>query len=235
MRRYGRQVGPCFSRVGVLGLKGCRRIGDGDVEDTGSSGTGRLRWYPSAPALPRSVRPTLERVLLGHEPFPALITDSCWNIVALNHTMQSLIGDVVGHLLAPPANFLRIVLHPEGLAPSLADPGLVRSNILRSLREWRALTPDRWLRRLEADLRGYPVMAGEAPVPADVAPSPCPLVGLWRNGHRLNFFHVVTSFGGRPGSLSARLGCDSLDGIALESFLPADVATRDLLNERKSP
>ncbi|GAA0911891.1 hypothetical protein GCM10009549_23510 [Streptomyces thermoalcalitolerans] len=68
-------------------------------------------------------------------------------------------------------------------------------------------------------------MAGEAPIPAGAAPPQCPSVGLWWNGHRLDFLRVVTSFGGRPGSPSPRLDRGSLDRIALESFLPADVTT----------
>ncbi|MER6790251.1 hypothetical protein ABT330_37585 [Streptomyces sp. NPDC000658] len=215
-------------------MKGCRHIDSGDFENVDPTGTTRLRWYPSDPPLPERSRSALEKVLLGHEPFPALITDSLWNIVALNHTMQSLIGDVVGHLLAPPANFLRIVLHPEGLAPSLTDPELARSHILRLLR-WRATASDGRLRRLEADLRGYPVSAGENPLPTDTTPPLCPPVGLWWQGHRLNFLHVVMSFGGRPGDLSPHLGHGSLEGIALESFLPADAATRALLDSRSRP
>jgi hypothetical protein len=170
-------------------------------------------------------------VLIGHEPFPALITDARWNIVALNHTMQLLVDGVADHLLKPPANFLRIVLHPEGLAPHLSDPWRVRGNILQSVRQWHAMTGDRRLRRLEADLLAYPVVSigGEGPAEA-AAPFPCVPIGLWRDGQLLNFIHVVTSFGHRPGSVSSRFGFDSLDGIALESFLPADAETRAVLD-----
>lgn len=214
---------------GEVGLTARRRT---DEEKGGAHAPAGLRWYRSDPPLPRSARPALEKILIGHEPFPALITDSCWNIVALNHTMQLLIDDVAAHLRKPPANFLRIVLHPEGLAPYLSDPWRVRGNILRSVRQWHAMTGDRRLGRLEADLLAYPVVSLGGEGPAEAAPFPCVPIGLWRDGQLLNFFHVVTSFGHRPGSVSSRFGAGSnaLDGIALESFLPADAETRAVLD-----
>lgn len=45
----------------------------------------------------------------------------------------------------------------------------------------------------------------------------------------MTFFHIVTSFGERPGTLFSDLPSGPLSGIALESFLPTNTETRFLL------
>ncbi|MFB7184005.1 helix-turn-helix domain-containing protein [Streptomyces sp. NPDC056178] len=201
-----------------------------------ASAAGRLRWYDSVPPLPDDVRPVLEKVLTGHEPYPAMVTDSCWNIVALNHTMEMLMSDIPGHLLAP-ANFLRIILHPDGLAPHLTNLAQVRYHVIRMLRRWSEITGDARLRELEASIEGLPeargteLSASEESEFNDSGEADRLLlpIELNRDGHLLTFFHIVTSFGERPGTLFSDLPCGPLSGIALESFLPANTETRVLL------
>ncbi|MFF2964753.1 helix-turn-helix domain-containing protein [Streptomyces sp. NPDC057963] len=201
-----------------------------------ATAAGRLRWYESVPPLPDDARPVLEKVLTGHEPYPAMVTDSCWNIVALNHTMEMLMSDVAGHLLAP-ANFLRIILHPDGLAPHLTNLAQVRYHVTRMLRRWSAITGDVRLRELEDSIAGLPsgqdaefsgseeaVFDGSGEADRLLLP-----IELYREGHLLTFFHIVTSFGERPGTLFSDLPSGPLSGIALESFLPANTETRVLL------
>ncbi|MER5360106.1 helix-turn-helix domain-containing protein [Streptomyces sp. NPDC002785] len=202
-----------------------------------ATAAGRLRWYDSTPPLPDDIRPVLEKLLTGHEPYPAMVTDSCWNIVALNHTMEILMGDVAAHLLAP-ANFLRIILHPDGLAPHLTNLAQVRCHVIRMLRRWSAISGDSRLRELEASIDGLPsVQDAESTKSAEEAEFfesgqadrlllP---IEMHRDGHLLTFFHIVTSFGERPGILCSDLPSGPLSGIALESFLPANTETRVLL------
>src|SRR3954463_15939187 len=64
------------------------------------------------------VRGALERLLKGHEPFPAVAVDRRGGLVAATEPALQLLSDGVDPaLLAPPANTLRVSLHPDGLAP----------------------------------------------------------------------------------------------------------------------
>jgi transcriptional regulator with XRE-family HTH domain len=72
-------------------------------------------------------RAAVELVLKAHEPWPALAVDRHWAMVAHNAVVPMLIDGCAAELLQPPVNVLRLSLHPEGLAPRIAN-----------LREWRA-------------------------------------------------------------------------------------------------
>src|SRR5205823_13501114 len=58
------------------------------------------------------VRDAIEQVLRGHEPYPALVVDAHWGLVAANRAVALLTEDVAAHLLEPPVNVLRLRLHP---------------------------------------------------------------------------------------------------------------------------
>src|SRR5829696_3381721 len=68
----------------------------------------------------RPVRHALKAILTGHEPYPAIIVDRQWEVIASNGPAQEILReDVSKELLAVPANALRITLHPDGLAPHI--------------------------------------------------------------------------------------------------------------------
>src|SRR3954452_17913005 len=73
------------------------------------------------------IRGALDQLLKAHEPFPAVVVDRGWNVVAGDSAGAMLTAGVAEHLLAPPVNVLRIALHPEGMAPRITTLG-----------EWRA-------------------------------------------------------------------------------------------------
>src|SRR5918995_5787638 len=77
-------------------------------------------------------RAAIDRVLAGHEPFPALAVDRSWTLVAANRVVPALLTGVAPELLQPPINVLRLSLHPEGLAARIAN-----------LPEWRGAVPGR--------------------------------------------------------------------------------------------
>src|SRR5262245_27554140 len=92
-----------------------------------------------------AARQAVERVLKGHEPFPALAVDRHWQLVSANANVAPLLAGVDEALLKPPVNVLRLSLHPRGLAPRIAN-----------LTEWRtsadaSANPDRTDRRCCAD------------------------------------------------------------------------------------
>jgi MmyB-like transcription regulator ligand binding domain len=65
----------------------------------------------------RPVKRALHTILSGHEPYPAVIVDREWEIVASNRPAQGLLQGVSEELVAPPANALRITLHPRTAWP----------------------------------------------------------------------------------------------------------------------
>src|SRR3954449_4708984 len=60
------------------------------------------------------VREALDLILRGHEPYPAVVVDRAWNLVAANSSTEALLSgvDVEPALLEPPVNVLRVGLHP---------------------------------------------------------------------------------------------------------------------------
>jgi hypothetical protein len=75
----------------------------------------------------QAVRNALKRVLDGHEPYPAAVVNRWWELVDANAGIARFTGGVSPELLEPPVNVLRLSLHPDGMAPRIAN-----------LPEWRA-------------------------------------------------------------------------------------------------
>ena len=64
-------------------------------------------------------------------------------------------------LLAPPMNVLRASLHPDGLAPRIANLAQWKAHVLERLGRQVALTGDPALRTLLDELAGYPAPPAE--------------------------------------------------------------------------
>src|SRR4029077_8435544 len=54
------------------------------------------------------VRDAIDLVLRGHEPYPGLVVDRHWGLVAANRPLGLLLDGVAGRLLEPPVNVLRL-------------------------------------------------------------------------------------------------------------------------------
>jgi transcriptional regulator with XRE-family HTH domain len=103
----------------------------------------------------------LETLLRAHEPYPALIVDRHWNIVSANRALAPLLAGVDSELLKPPANALRISLHPRGLAPKIVNLTEWRQHLLDRLRRQFRISRDPALDTLLKDLSGYPFSSSE--------------------------------------------------------------------------
>ena len=164
------------------------------------------------------VRAALDAILTGHEPFPAVVVDRRWDLVSANRPALGLLADgVAPALLAPPTNTLRLVLHPDGLAPRIANLGEYSAHLLDRLRRQAAASGDAALVALHEELAGYPGVRddGGAPTsPADLLF--VPLV-LRTPEATLTFFSTIATFGTALDITLAEL--------AVESFFPADEET----------
>ena len=83
------------------------------------------------------MREALDRILKGHEPYPAVVVDRWWDLAAANAGIAMFTAEVAPHLMQPPVNALRVTLHPDGMAPRI-----------RNLPEWRAHLLDRLRRQV---------------------------------------------------------------------------------------
>ncbi len=171
-----------------------------------------------------AVRAAVRQVLTGHEPYPAVVVDRAWTLVAANAGVALLTEGVAPELLAPPANALRVSLHPDGMAPRIVNLGEWRAHLLGRLRRQVALTADPALAQLYDELRAYPC---DQPEPEVEVPGPGDIVvplRLRHGGRELAFFSTVATFGTPLDVTVAEL--------AIESFFPADPATAAVLRDQ---
>src|SRR4051794_16647048 len=141
------------------------------------------------------VREALDRVLAGHEPFPAVVIDRHWGMVAGNSAVGLLTAGVAPHLLEPPVNVLRVTLHPQGMVPRIRNLGEWRAHLLDRLGRQAVLSGDPALAALHEELAGYPGAADHGPSP-DLAAGEIavPLV-IEHDGGELRFISTYTTFG----------------------------------------
>jgi transcriptional regulator with XRE-family HTH domain len=172
------------------------------------------------PAL-AAARAAVDLVLAAHEPFPAIAVDRHWTLVASNTAAMRLLAGVAPTMLQPPVNVLRLSLHPDGLAPRIANFAAWRAHILERLRRQVELSADRVLAELLAELRGYPGADDrKARAASDYAGVVIPLELATAAG-TLAFFSTTTVFG-TPVDIT-------LSELALEAFFPANAATAEAL------
>jgi len=167
------------------------------------------------------VRGALDRFLRAHEPYPAIVIDRHHMLLASNDATQALLDGVAPELLEPPANALRVSLHPEGMAPRIANLAEWSAHLLTRLRREAALTADPELERLHDELAGYPGVAAEPPpdaLPGDEVVLPLRLRGA---GGELAFFSTISTFGTAVDVTLAEL--------SIEAFYPADARTANAL------
>jgi transcriptional regulator with XRE-family HTH domain len=167
------------------------------------------------------VRRALDAILSGHEPYPAVIVDRQWEIVASNRPAQVLLEGVSEELLAPPANALRITLHPNGMAPRILNFDEWSAHLLTRLHRQALLSQDPALAELERELLSYP---GVEPHSAAADPAEMLFVPLrlqLPGGAELSLFSTLATFG---------TALDiTLEELSIESFFPADEATEAYL------
>ncbi|MER6102863.1 helix-turn-helix transcriptional regulator [Streptomyces sp. NPDC001832] len=193
-----------------------------------------------------ALREGMERLLQGYDPYPALVVDGMYNVVAANQGIQMLLEGVAGHLLTPPLNAMRLTLHPEGLAPRIRNLREWRADLLAQMDRQIALARSAELRELYEEVAGYPApegtdraedaetaasnggagsigcSAGENAGAGPASPRPFALpLRIEHGGQVLSFVASIATFNTPMDVTVAEL--------AIETFLPADRATADHL------
>jgi len=166
-----------------------------------------------------TVRETLQQLLTSHEPNPALVVDRQWNLVLANRAIELMMTGLPEALLASPVNVLRLSLHPDGLAPRIANFEEWSGHLLSRLAREVTATGDPGLAALYDELAAFPgVSEREHAVPhGDGASRLMVTLRLKSPLGDLNFFSTVATFGTAVDITLAEL--------SIESFFPADPST----------
>jgi transcriptional regulator with XRE-family HTH domain len=163
------------------------------------------------------VREAVDLVLAGHDPYPALVADRHWELVAANRGLGLFLEDVAPELLEPPVNCLRLALHPDGVASRIINLPQWRAHTFERLSRQARLTGDPAIEALLEELRAYP---GDDPGYVHM-PSAHDVFIPFRiraeDGAELSFFSTIATFGTAVDVTVAEL--------SIESFFPADAAT----------
>ena len=133
---------------------------------------------------------------------------------------SSAVRKTSGTKTSPPANVMRVALHPDGMAPRIVNFGEWRAHLLERLRHQASVTGDAALAALYEEVSGYP-----GPPDADDHHGTggevfVPLV-FRADGRELRFFSTVATFGTAVDI--------TMSELAIESFFPADAVTAEAL------
>lgn len=167
------------------------------------------------------LREILDQLLRGYEPYPALVFDAGYNIVATNNGVTTLLDGVAEHLLEPPVNTMRLALHPDGLAPRIVNFDQVRQHLLdrfaRHIDTWQ------WdqLRDLYDEVRSYPPPPGPTAEPAGPESAFALPLRIRHGAMELSLISAVATFN-TPLDVT-------VSELAIETFLPADPQTAKVL------
>ncbi|MER5945563.1 helix-turn-helix transcriptional regulator [Streptomyces sp. NPDC001904] len=166
-----------------------------------------------------ALRAGLDQLLRGYEPYPALIVDATYDVVAANRGVALLLESLPEHLLAAePMNAMRLTLHPEGLAPRIRNLRAWRGHLLAQMERQIALARSPALRALYDEVAAYPVPERDGdPGPADGVPYFALPMIIEHDGQVLSFVSSISTFNTPMDVTVAEL--------AVETLLPADPAT----------
>ena len=163
----------------------------------------------------KAVQTALKRVLAGHEPYPAVVVNRWWELVDANPGIAVFTQHVKPDLLQPPVSVLRLSLHPDGMAPRIANLREWRAHVLTRLHRQAQATGDQRLADLHDELMAYPGgQSDKPPAATDVA---VPLRYRSQDEEELSFISLTTILG-TPMDVT-------VEELAIESFYPADDAT----------
>ncbi len=92
----------------------------------------------------RPAREAIEFLLRRHEPYPAVVLDRRWNLVAANPAAQRMIATFASPegLEAAEGNAMRLIVHPAGLRRSIVNWDEVGGHMADRIRREAASYPD---------------------------------------------------------------------------------------------
>jgi transcriptional regulator with XRE-family HTH domain len=161
-------------------------------------------------AFMQPLRESLRRLLVAHQPNPALIVDGLWNLIEANAAASLLWDGVDEALLEPPINMLRLAVHPGGLPRISSMTAACSTPLINQLRRTSRDDGDEALGELLDEIESY-LPPG---APAGTVTQPMVSLDLHTALGDVRLFTVIATLGA-PLEVTAA-------SLAIETFLPAD-------------
>jgi len=165
-------------------------------------------------------RKAIELILAHQEPFPAVVMDRHWNLINANNSAKKFFAILLADS-APtsPPNVLRLMLHPGGLRPWVANWETVAEALIQRVhREAIGGLLDQTTIKLLDEIKSYPGVSEVLRAPDLSAPvTPLLPIKFRKSKLTVDFFSAVTTLG-TPLDVT-------LQEIRIECFFPADEQT----------
>lgn len=169
-------------------------------------------------------------LMLGRaEPFPVFVTDRHWHLVAANDAGRRILGLMLGEArMARAVNFMQLFLAPDELKRHIVNWPPVALAMMRCAHaDLAAARDDAALAELWATLSADPDVAGLAAGEEPAAPGPLCEIRFAAQGREIGLIGTTTRFAA-PQDIT-------LDDLRIESFLPSDDETEELLFRMAAP
>ncbi len=170
-----------------------------------------------------AARRAVELLMAQLEPYPVLVVDRHWNTLRMNTGAKRFFAFFPGCDSVTPHNGVRLVFHPRGLRPFVENWESVAARIIQRVHREAAANPaDERMKCFLEELLSYPDVPNRWRMLdlGDTAPPFLTINYRWKNC-TLRLFSTLTTFGT---ALDV-----ALQETRIESFFPADEATRDVL------
>jgi transcriptional regulator with XRE-family HTH domain len=158
------------------------------------------------------------------EPYPVLVLDRYWNTIKMNAGAKRVFSLFSGCDSGTPHNGVRLVFQPHGLRPFIENWEVVAARIIRRVHREAVTNPsDETMKCFLDELLSYPDVPSRWRM-LDLDGTPPPFLTInyrWKNS-TLRLFSALTTLG-TPLDVA-------LQELRIESFFPADEATRTVLN-----
>ncbi|MGX7827589.1 helix-turn-helix domain-containing protein [Actinokineospora sp. 24-640] len=171
-----------------------------------------------------AVRAGLDRLLTAYDPFPALVFDGGYQVVAANTGVSRVMLAGVDPALG--RNLMRAMLHPDGLAPRVVHFPAWRLYLLDRVERQLAAWPETPLRKLYDEISAYPVVRG-----AVGGDSPLPDISVVAQPFQVECDGTILSFLTTAATFNTPMDV-TVSELAIETFLPADEHTAAFLKRK---
>ena len=173
----------------------------------------------------KPVSQALDVMLDNHNPYPALVMDSQWNVLRMNQAQEIIMGMLLpaSYRTHSRLNVLELIFDPDGLRPVIRNWDELAGLFLRRLHGEVMAFPSEETRALfERLLASDPPKDWQQP-PTESIEAPMITADLQIHGHRLRIFSTLSRFG-------TALDINMAD-LLIEYYFPADEATRRFLQQ----
>jgi transcriptional regulator with XRE-family HTH domain len=168
-------------------------------------------------------RRAVDFTLAQQEPYPALVVDQHWNILMMNKGTTRFMALFPECKVPGPPNAIRLLFHPQGLRPFIENWNDLAARLLQRVHRELATNPsDELMKAFLEELLSYPGVPSRWLVPnLEKPPEPFLTLDYRRDDFKIRLFSAIATFGTAQDL--------TLQGLRIESFFPADEATRAFL------